>query len=363
MEYTLRTNKLTQPTSYYASPMPIIVGDDVIVEEISLRTDIPPGTITTVILALRNAITRGLENGQGITLENFVRFAPILPGRIDDYSEGATADNLEVSAVISNDIRDSVRQEITLSKLASVVKSPSVAYTTYEHSIAVGLLEVRGGDIDFDKAVLDEGVFYYNTIVASTEIRASDYGSVTATRAILNTPDLVFSPTASETNEWLIKVRTRYTENGTLREGVHNTPVRMPVDYPLVGGAIGTVFRTAYAVNQTGNIVESVVTTGSPGTHTYIFQICFAPEDPGTVDDTKFVRTWIEKNGVVLASATLLAASTPSDFELAFSLLDEGGADTMSAMTVNLADTISLGNGVNTRYGGIIYESMLTTES
>ncbi len=361
MQYTLKTNKLTQPTSYYAMPMPEIVGEDTIIEEIAVRSNLSRPTVSAVITELRNAISRNLRNGKAITLENFVRFSITLPGRIDNFTESANKENLEVSAVIANDIRDNVRFDIPLEKVASVEKVPTISFTTYEYNEAVGLVELRGNNLEFDKEVTDEGVFYYNT-VGKTELRAEQYGSITNTKNILSTPSFPYN--ALGWNEYKIRVKARYTPGGTIRTGEYATPVRSirEISTSDAGSTVtaGNIMVSKYDTSQYGMITGATYT--APG-GAYAFRICLSPAKGGVPELGDVTKIWVETKDGVGPVVDVILAEGVQDVPLTCNVAALEGNESLTEFTIRFTNMVGLATLTNRYYGGVIYESVLITDN
>ena len=361
MKYTLQTNKLTQPMSYYASPQPEVIGDEEIIENVALRTGMAPTTISSVLKGLRNSIEHYLVSGKAITLENFVRFSLSLPGRIDNYEENASKESLEVSVVISNDIRDNVRFGITLEKMASVVKVPSIAYTSYEYNEATGLAEIRGNYLDFSKLASDEGVYFYNTKL-ETEVRAEEYGSVTNTKCVFSTP--AFENNAFGFCEWKLKVKARYTAGGNIREGEFNSPLRSKrtIVTGSGGGSVtsGNVFITNYDLTQYSMITG--VSYTEPG-KSYIYKIGLSPLEPGEPAVGDIVKLWVESNEVQsdVVDIELTGSAITVDIPCNVASVDETAV--LESVSVQFTNLVSLANIANRYYGGVIYEAIAMTDN
>jgi len=239
----LTPNPITSEPSYFAISKPNeVINIDALVVAISGSNPLySPDLVRSIMLASMEKIKEELIQGNSVNLEGYMSFRLTVPGRIDAIDEPVLPGNVQIAINASRPYRDDVRQRVTINKLPMTQKAPNielaidVAREARNYVSNASIMELDGTYLAFPANTAGTGVKAYNTI-EETFLFSTVVG-LNSNAKILAIPAL---DTANpESNEYQISVITKYTENGSLREGVYPFYVRSErritevADYPM----------------------------------------------------------------------------------------------------------------------------------
>lgn len=222
--YNVRTNNLTSPPSYRCEAVAAsIVEGNGIADLINIyNPSITAATAETVMNALRAVVKQELLAGRSVKITNFVSFVNTLPVRLTLPTDPLPDGQLNVSAKVSTTLKTEMRQEAQFTRLGYPVKSPLIISSWDTNTDQVGWIrpgspyKIAGQNIGYNPTDPEQGIW----------VRQYDSGTFLDTKQTniaSNEPSsLIFIPdfTLSEFNDVRIIVRTKYTANGELREGI-----------------------------------------------------------------------------------------------------------------------------------------------
>jgi hypothetical protein len=291
--YNVRTNNLTSPPSYRCEAVAASIVDE---EDVAALINVYNPSITaalasTVLDALRAVVKQELLAGRSVNLTNFISFVNTLPVKLLLPTDPLPDGKLNVSAKVSTTLKTEMKQEATFTRLGYPVKSPTIISSWDTNTDEVGWIrpgspyKIAGVDIQFDPADATQGIW----------VRQYDSGAFLDTKQTniaLNTPSsVIFVPdfTLSEYNDVRILVRTKYTANGELREGI--------------GKSRSTNQELAlFRVEELSTVASYAAYTGTPTQDEVIFIAEYAPDNKvyisiGYLNGTMGAKVEITANG------------------------------------------------------------------
>ncbi len=366
LQYTLRRNRLTIPPSYAAYVNAPSIYTDKIVKAIAERNPVlTEDIVLNVIDTLKDVCIDELVNGNRVTINNFLRISPSIRARIDSVDYSVTASDLVLNASIQTDMLDTVRQNITFERDSASEKQPiplSCSASSGYQNLLYGLSTVRGNDMNFNREKTDEGVFIENTIEEGIVNAPIEYGTVTNGTIVFNVPALT-EPTSKNSNEYALIIRTRYTANGTLREGKLSQALR--TTRQMLNSDLDTADARIFAgFGFTEELEESKIEAAaySVAGGNYDFYIKVSLTKSGEQDENSTLlmtvgKTDISGNINESAPITVLCSTDSQSITLPCLVSNSSGVTSnLTSLTIYVESLIALGNLVNTNYNGSMSE-------
>lgn len=230
--YDVDSNYLTNPPSHYPRVKPI---DTLELEDLARQINLhnpnmPVNSILAVLNLFVDEVRFQLTEGNWVKIENFCSFATSITDAVmanpsDPLPAGY---KIEVKAKPAAPFKQAIRDSASVSRDGIIAKVPSIS--SAEHALyglnnivqaSVGL-NISGKHIGFDQLDALQGVFI-----------TPDGGSETAeTNIVINKPSNVsvipsVTPQAAGATAAILAVKSKYTENGQLKEGVYTKKIRM----------------------------------------------------------------------------------------------------------------------------------------
>jgi len=367
LQYTLRRNRLTIPPSYAAYVIAPSIYTDKIVKAIAERNPVlTEDIVLNVIDTLKDVCIDELANGNRVTINNFLRISPSIRARIDSVDYSVTASDLVLNASIQTDMLDTVRQEITFERDSAGEKQPiplTCSASSRYQNLFYGLSTVRGNDMDFNREKADEGVFIENTMEEGLTNVPIEYGTITNGTIVFNVPTLT-EPTSKNSNEYALIIRTRYTANGTLREGKLSQALR--TTRPMLNSDLDTAANAGifagfgFAEDLEESKIETAVYSVAGGN--YDFYIKVSLTQSGEQDENSTLLMTVGKtdiSGSVDESVpiTVLCSTDSQSVTLPCLVSNSSGVTSnLTSLTIYVESLIALGNLVNTNYNGSMSE-------
>lgn len=249
VHYAMTKNYVAE--GYY----PKVVRNDVIPLEVMVRnivakTTLTEATVRGTLQALKEEVILNLANGNVVRLDDFVTFSLSLGSKVtfSSIQDIVTKDNVQLRINIRDDVSIvnqvfnliEFHKDITVNKQPIVTVAFETNFETELYYVPFGIFRVRGSHLKFNKARSEEGVFLIQP--NGIETRLSSYS--TAGDKIIDTvvPDLG--------NDLTLVVRTRYSEDGDLREGMLAEKLNRILGF-LFEGAIAVLSREGATGNAT----------------------------------------------------------------------------------------------------------------
>lgn len=221
IKYTVEKNAL-KPGTFYPRPLAInTYRTGELVRNISNATTVTESDVEAVIKALRTQVLHHLADGNRVSIDGVVHFRPRLAqvlhsgsGEFDPQSGG----ELFVAATVKPAMTKALRAVAGFEKLDKGTKAPQPKSLLNSATKSIGeytpggIAEVSGTNLQiFDEQADDEGIFF---------VAAADGGETRVTDLHRNGDrTLIFLIPEALTGQQQLEVRTRYTEDGTLRAG------------------------------------------------------------------------------------------------------------------------------------------------
>lgn len=231
--YYLALNALTNPPSYSGRVVPNqILGYDQIAAQINLRNPtIPVQTAKSVLEAFANEVKIQLADGNTVNLTNFCSFVVTMPIKLETPNDPLPSNPINISAKPSTPFKDAVKTAATYTRLPTPIKAPTIS-ASYDSSTSVeGFvrngwgLTIAGTNLRFDPTDATQGVFLLSQ--AGNDIRQENISLNDPSRLIVIPGlDPAVQPAGAASVEHVLSVRSKYTDNGTLRTGGYGKKLR-----------------------------------------------------------------------------------------------------------------------------------------
>jgi nucleoid DNA-binding protein len=231
--YQVVANALTNPPSYTCRVVPSkSLGYDEVAAQINLHNPtIPVSTAKTVLEAFREEVKLQLADGNTVNLANFVSFVTTMPVKLASATDSLPSNPISVSAKPSTTFKGEVQQAATYTRLATPVKAPTLnaafdASTGIDGFCRNGYgLRISGSNLRFNADDSDQGVFLMSQ--AGNDMR-QDNISLNDPSNLIVIPGLdpATQPAGAASVEHVLSVRSKYTDNGTLRSGGYSKKMR-----------------------------------------------------------------------------------------------------------------------------------------
>ncbi len=183
------------------------------------KTALSDTDVRGVLNALRTEIADALAKGMTVELDGLVRFSVSLSGSYDNADVVLNRGNadLKVNAHADLSLQQLVARQAEYERVEREVRKPIIrtvldaASEQYDRYTPGGIIRINGSNLAFDKTKPDEGVFVSD---GTTEKRLSVY-------AVAGEKEIIALMPADVSGDLTLRVRTRYTPGGELREGSH----------------------------------------------------------------------------------------------------------------------------------------------
>ncbi len=183
------------------------------------KTALSDTDVRGVLNALRTEIADALAKGMTVELDGLVRFSVSLSGSYDNADVIISRNNaaLKVNVRADLSLQQLVAQRAEYERVEREARKPIIrtvldaASEQYDRYTPGGIIRIKGSNLAFDKTKPDEGVFVGD---GTTEKRLSVY-------AVTGEKEIIALMPADVSGDLTLRVRTRYTPDGELREGVH----------------------------------------------------------------------------------------------------------------------------------------------
>ena len=234
--YDVDSNYLTNPPSHYPRVKPIDTLDiDDLARQINIHNpNMPVNSILAVLNLFIEEVQFQLTEGNWVKLENFCSFATsitnaVLANPSDPLPAGY---KIEVKAKPAAPFKQSIRDAASVTRDGIIAKTPEISsafhslYELQNHYENGYGLEITGKFLNFDPTDANQGVF----------IQPQDAAEQRVTNITRNKPsDLIVIPNVIRSSNFdcasILTVRTKYTENGQLKEGVFTKKIRLPNEF------------------------------------------------------------------------------------------------------------------------------------
>ena len=199
----------------------MIAGDtrslDDMIPNIVAKTALSGTDVKGVISALIDEVRAALADGQTVKIDGLVSFSTSLVGSFETNDVPITKANARLNVIAREDraLEAAIAADATYTLEVQSTKAPiissvfDVASNRYDVYTSPGILRIKGDNLKFDPANVDEGVFLND---GNTETRLTVYSS-RGERLI----EAMLPPGLS--GNLTLTVRARYTPNGNLRQG------------------------------------------------------------------------------------------------------------------------------------------------
>lgn len=237
-------NSLTKEPSWtvLVKPYSVTEFDTLVNAVVAANPTYTPDLVASVIELTFDAIKAELVKGNSVNIAGACSFRLTIPGRYDATTDPVLPSSIEVAVNVSTPWREAIRSEATITKLPVTQKAPLIESVTdaatgrLNYAVDGGLTRLAGSLMKYPEET-GFGVVFHNT-VEDTEEYCSVVGENTNTK-IIALPVVEKLDGVPESNEYTVRVETRYTLNGTRRVGTYSKYVRTPRtvtiagDYPL----------------------------------------------------------------------------------------------------------------------------------
>ena len=236
IQYRIEPNPMTTPGSYKLRFIHQgINGYNEVAAAVALKNpNWPEDMVKAVLQAGNEEVQDMLANGFQVTYEDAFTFRPSFHARLDtpDDPLPPMKELLRVRVSASRPFVKAVQQDAHLERVEPKEKAPvmlSAEDTTLELNDVLnpnGVLRLNGTNLLFDRKDPDCGCTIQGT--RSGETLQNQFASV-ANSEILVVPHI---PAQDDpwNNEYTVSLRTRYTENGSIRTGTYGRRLRSPLD-------------------------------------------------------------------------------------------------------------------------------------
>ncbi len=261
MRVELTPMSLTTVPSYYASVRPLknVAFEDLVVAVVAANPLYSSDLVSSIAKLMMDEIKKELIEGNFVNLEGYMSFRTTLPGRVNDISVPIDSNLIEIAINASVPYRDAVRNGSTVVKLPITQKAPVIEWqmdteSGYESFLSsTGIIHIRGQNLKFPVEA-GYGLKVYNTLEETSAF--STVVGMNRNTQILGIP--VLNATVAS-NEHQLSVVTKYTENGSTREGFHQGYLRSEIGIDLVGDYPLDVFAGLIGGSAPAQIVSAAV--------------------------------------------------------------------------------------------------------
>jgi hypothetical protein len=225
IHYRIEENNLKEGAFYYAR---VLRGDAVglqqMIANITSRTSLSGSDIASVVTALVDEVKSILASGQDAVIDGLVSFSPTLSGSFETPEYYVTRLNaqLGISTNINSRLRNDVAAMTTYERELNIVKVPiistffDVSTKMYDIYTAGDVIRLLGDNLRFDSSKPDEGIFVQGS---GLPIRFYSYSVIGQKRID------ALVPLDVNIQDMTVELRTRYTEDGSLRVGEYSKTV------------------------------------------------------------------------------------------------------------------------------------------
>lgn len=219
IHYRVEENNLKEGAFFYARVLRgDVVGLQQMIANITSRTSLSAGDVSSVVTALIDEVKSILASGQDAVIDGLASFSPTLSGSFEtpDYSITRSNAQLGVSININSRLRSEIAAMATYERELNIVKVPiistvfDIATKMYDLYTPGDVIRLLGDNLRFDSSKPDEGIFVHGAV---SVIRLNSYSVIGQKRIDALVPADV------DIQDMTIEVRTRYTELGDLRVG------------------------------------------------------------------------------------------------------------------------------------------------
>ena len=231
--YDVDSNYLTNPPSHYPRVKPIDTLDiDALARQINIHNpNMPVNSVLAVLNLFIEEVQFQLTEGNWVKLENFCSFTTsiteaVLANPSDPLPAGY---KIEVKAKPAAPFKQSIRDAASVSRDGIISKTPEISSAIhglygFQNIAEEGYgLDINGKNIGFDITDTDQGVFI--TPDGGSETKQSNITRIKPSNVII-VPDVTLT-SASQT-ACLLTIKSKYTENGQVKEGSYLKKVRFP---------------------------------------------------------------------------------------------------------------------------------------
>jgi hypothetical protein len=231
--YQVTPNALTNPPSFTCRVVPnSVLGYDEVATQINLHNPtIPVSTAKTVLEAFRSEVVLQLAAGNTVNLSNFASFVVTMPVKLAAATDSLPANPISVSAKPSTTLKAEIQQQATYTRLQTPVKAPTLN-AAYDASSGIdGFcrngygLRISGSNLRFNADDVEQGVFLLSQAgndMHQDNISLNDPSNL----IIIPGLDPAAQPAGAASVEHVLTVRSKYTDNGTLRSGGYSKKMR-----------------------------------------------------------------------------------------------------------------------------------------
>ncbi len=216
IKYRIEENNL-KPGAFYAR---VLRGDmvnlDQMIPNVVAKTALTGHDLKFALSALIEEVAAALAAGNTVVIDGLVTLYVSLSGSFDTPDQVITRETAQLNIVAQGEktLKTAVTGQATYDREIGEIKRPiiqsflDVATKTYDRYTPGSIVRLEGDNLKFDPERADEGVFVHDGAV---ETRLTVY-SVAGNR---QTDTLIPGDVSGALT---ITVRTRYTENGELRQ-------------------------------------------------------------------------------------------------------------------------------------------------
>jgi len=244
LQWKPRDNKLTTPPSYAAFP---VVSNRIDIDQLAtlINEQIPTisvPAIKAVLICFEKEVKHQLSKGNGITLENFLSIYPSISQRINNEDDQIFKSSVEINLNLAITLVEEIRAVITFEKLPYIpIKQPEILSAFDSNSGIERWINgesgftLRGNNLRYNIDAADEGVFL--TSPAGNEIKQTNISVNNNALSIFTSElDSNLGPAGVASVENSLFMKSRYTDNGSLRTGYFSGYIRQT---NIVGDSIG----------------------------------------------------------------------------------------------------------------------------
>jgi len=363
LKYKMSPNSLTTPQSFSATAAPHILDKEALINDIlGTNPGMQKGQIRLFLDVFADRVQANLEMGNGITIEKFLRFGMSIRGNFANEADTPQAENIEVNAVLSVSFVNDVRQHISLEREATTRPTPVITShtngTRYKNLLFT-TETLNGNNLQSNESRLDEGIFITNKQSLVTK-RVSMFSKNMPAEQIFVDPKFD-TPTQQSFNEYSIEIRTRFTENGSLRIGLLNNPVRTPLDLVYADLASSPENEVLF-ISSLPTIANNLENITASLDGFFSFYIKMTPQKGGVLEVGDQVL-------FTVAPTFFHTGETPDPADVIETVVTIGATNTvpilahitdeariLSEITIVFDDLAATGTKINQEYGGELYE-------
>lgn len=236
IQYRIEPNPMTTPGSYKLRFIPQGVnGYDEVAKAVALKNPNWPADMVKAVMQASNAEVQDMvANGFQVTYEDAFTYRPSFHARLDSPDDPLPPmdELLRVRVSASRPFVKAVQQGAHLERVEPKEKAPvilSAEDTNLELNNVLnsdGVLRLSGTNLLFDRKDPDCGCTIQGT--RNGETLQTQFASIANTE-VLVVPHIP-PQEAPWNNEYIVSLRTRYTENGSIRTGTYDRRLRSPLD-------------------------------------------------------------------------------------------------------------------------------------